>query len=253
MSLVDLHLHLLPGIDDGPADVTAALRHAHRLAANGVHDAVVTPHVGHPDFPVIVSEIPRRTTWLQRALDEAAIALRVRPGGEIHPHAAGRLSRSALEVVAQGPPRARWVLLETPFGTIDEHFTACARRLREMGFGCLVAHPERATGGHARLPELVAGGAVLQVSACSLLGAHGRAARERALTLVRDGSAYVVASDGHGGTRAHTLRDGYEALLIAGVTPERAARLTCANPRFLLDHGIPASLSERVASPSAFA
>lgn len=253
MPFVDLHLHLLPGVDDGPADVTEALRHAQRLVADGVLDVVATPHVGHPDFRVVVAEIPRRVNWLQRALDEAGIRLRVRAGGELHARAGGRLSRSALEVIAQGPPRARWLLVEAPFDGIDEDFLACVRRLREMGFGAVLAHPERAAGGHERLRELIVGGAVLQVSACSLLGAHGAGVRERAVTLVRDGAAYVVASDGHGGRRSHTLRAGRDALIAAGASRERAEQLTGANARFLLRHGIPPLLSERAASPSASA
>lgn len=253
MPFVDLHLHLLPGVDDGPADLAVALRHARRLVDDSVMEAVVTPHVGHPDFPVVVAEIPRRTTRLQRALDDAGIRLRVRPGGELHAAAAGRMSRSALEVIAHGPPRARWLLVEAPFEGIDEDFPACLRRLREMGFGALIAHPERSAGGHERLHEPIAGGAVLQVNACSLLGAYGPQVRERAAGLVRDGSAYVVASDGHGGRRSHTLRDGRDALIAAGASRERAEQLTSANARFLLRHGIPPQLSERAPSPSASA
>ena len=250
MSLVDLHLHLLPGVDDGPADVTEALRHAERLAAAGVHEAVVTPHVGHPRFPVVAAEVPRRTLWLQRALDEAGIPLRVRPGGEIHASAVDRMPRSALDAIAHGPPRARWVLLEAPFAGIGEDFLASVRRLREMGFGTLVAHPERSATGHDLLYELVRGGAVLQVNVCSLLGAHGPDARRRAIAMVRGGSAYVLASDGHGGRRAHTLRAGVEHAVAAGVSAERAARLTQANPRFLLEHGLPA-LRLRDRAPAA--
>lgn len=255
MAFIDLHLHLLPGVDDGPAGLADALVHAHTLAAEGVTEAVLTPHVGHPDFAVEIAEIPRRTEQLRRALAVAGIALRLRPGGEIHPAAAGRLSRSALETVAQGPPQARWVLLEAPFAGIDEHFLASVRRLREMGFASVVAHPERAAAGHELLGRLTAAGAVLQVNTCSLLGVHGPEVRARAIEMVRDGTAYVIASDGHGGSRRHTLRRGHAlALGVAGVSAERAARLTSANPRFLLQHGVPAPLaSASAASPSAIA
>src|ERR1700759_4498544 len=110
MALIDLHLHLLPGVDDGARDEAAALAHAARMAAAGVHEATVTPHVGSSFFPVDVATIAERTAELQRALDRAAIALRVRRGGEIHPEAAAELAPADLELIAQGPPGARWVL-----------------------------------------------------------------------------------------------------------------------------------------------
>src|SRR5688500_9931944 len=118
MAFTDLHLHLLPGVDDGPATLVESLELAHRLAVHGVEEAVVTPPVGHPDVDVGGAEIPRRTHGLARALEQAGIALRVHPGGEIHAGGVQRLSRSALETLAQGPDRARWVLLEAPLAGI---------------------------------------------------------------------------------------------------------------------------------------
>ena len=87
-SYVDLHLHLLPGVDDGPADEQASLEHARRLVGDCVREAVVTPHVGHPAFPVDVASIAARTQRLQAALDAARIPLLLHPGGELHASAA---------------------------------------------------------------------------------------------------------------------------------------------------------------------
>jgi protein-tyrosine phosphatase len=243
MSYVDLHLHLLPGVDDGPRDEREALEHAARMAREGVREAVVTPHVGHPDFPVDVATIPDRTAALQRALDAAQIALRLRPGGEIHPSAAAGLPAAALTTIAHGPAPARWVLLEVPFAGIDDAFVAACRAIRAKGFALVVAHPERAAGlldgGLARLEDELLAGAVLQVNVCSLLGHHGLEAQAAGERLVREGVAYVLASDGHAGRRGHTLRLGFELALAAGASSVQAWRLTQANPRFLLRHGLP--------------
>ena len=85
----------------------------------------------------------------------------------------------------------------------------------------------------------LAAGALLQVNVCSLLGRQGPEARAGAVKLVRDGHAYVLASDGHGGHRAHTLAEGAPAARAAGVSHLRSRQLTEANPRFLLESGIP--------------
>ena len=244
MSHVDLHLHLLPGVDDGPEDDAAALAHADRLARGGVHEATVTPHVGHPDFPLDVRTIPARTRSLQAAIDAAGIELRLHPGGEIHPDAATGLGRDELDVIAHGPAGARWVLLEVPFAGVGAPFLEACRHVRRHGFGLLIAHPERAAGllpaGLARLRPVLEDGALLQVNVCSLLGRHGDEAQHAGARLVRDGLAYVLASDGHGRTRRHTLAEGPPAASRAGASALRGRQLTEANPRFLLHHGIPA-------------
>jgi protein-tyrosine phosphatase len=243
MSHVDLHLHLLPGVDDGPAELDASLVHAERMALDGVREATVTPHVGHPDFPLDVATIPARMRGLQTPLDAAGIPLRLHPGGEIHPEGAGALGRDQLDVIAHGPPGARWVLLEVPFAGIGPAFLQACRHVRDQGFGLVIAHPERAAGflagGLRRLRPVIADGALLQVNVCSLLGRHGPEAQQGATRLVRDGLAYVLASDGHGGRRGHTLAAGPAAAARAGTSAARRRQLTEANPRFLLEHGLP--------------
>jgi protein-tyrosine phosphatase len=249
MHHVDLHLHLLPGVDDGPRDLQASLVHAERLARNGVHEATVTPHVGHPWFPLDVATIPGRTRALQAALDAAGIHLRLHPGGEIHPEAATTLGADELDVIAHGPPGARWVLLEVPFAGIDTPFLDACRHMRDHGFGLLIGHPERAEGflrgGHALLGDEIAAGALLQVNVCSLLGRQGPEARAGAVELVREGLAAVLASDGHGGNRADTLAAGPAAARAAGASEMSSRRLTRDTPRLLLQHGIPARTSDR--------
>jgi protein-tyrosine phosphatase len=244
MSYVDLHLHLLPGVDDGPPDEEAALTHAAVLAAAGVREATVTPHVGHARFPLDVAEIPERTRELQLLLAHEGIELELHPGGEIHPAGAADLSAEELDVIAHGPPGARWVLLEVPFGGISRRFLEACAAVRALGFATVIAHPERASGllsgGLALLRPEMAAGAVLQVNVCSLLGRHGDEAQAAAEHLVRTGLAYVLASDGHGGMRGHTLADGVAPARAAGASAVQAWQMTHANPLFLLRHGIPA-------------
>lgn len=244
MSTVDLHLHLLPGVDDGPADEAASLEHAARMVAEGVHEATVTPHVAHPCFDLDPATIAERTRLLQAALDRERLDLQLHTGGELHPGGAGGLGRDVLELVAQGPPGARWVLLEVPFDGVDSAFAETAARIRAKGFGLVIAHPERAEGllsgvGMAILRRELEHGAVLQVNVCSLLGMHGDEARDAGRRLVRSGLAYLLASDGHGGQRGHTLGFGAAAAQAIGASELQSWQLTQANPRFLLRHGLP--------------
>lgn len=246
MAYVDLHLHLLPGVDDGPADEAASLAHARRLVAAGVAEATVTPHVGHPHFPLDVWTIAERTRALKDLLHGEGLPLRLHPGGEVHPTVAGSISRDELDLVAHGPPGRRWILLEVPFAGVDEAFLSGCARVRHLGFGLVIGHPERAArfaheGLRLLRPQLVLG-AVLQVNVCSLLGRHGGEVESVARRLVRTGLAYVLASDGHGGSRSQTLGEAKALVLDADASAVRAWQLTSANPALLLRDGLDAGV-----------
>jgi protein-tyrosine phosphatase len=253
MSHVDLHVHLLPGVDDGARTMDESLAHARKLMAEGIREVTATPHVRAPLVPVDLDIVPERLAELRAALAQEGIPLSVHAGGEIHASGVAGLTEAELDALAHGPAGARWVLLEMPFDGIDERFLATLGELRGRGYGSLIAHPERAAGflagGLDRLrPELVAG-ALLQVNADSLLGAQGEEARRGAEHLVRSGLACVLGSDGHPGTRDQTVVDGARAAWAAGASAVQCWRLTQANPRFLLVHGIPAVTPAPVASP----
>jgi protein-tyrosine phosphatase len=242
MSLVDLHLHLLPGVDDGARDLSESLRFARRMVDDGVTEATVTPHVGS-SFDHDPLDIPKRVDALQRALDRKSIPLRLHSGGEIHPGGADELSDAVLRTIAHGPGDARWVLFEVPFAGIDDAFLRSCARLRSRGYGLLIAHPERARGlldgGLQRLWPEIENGALLQVNICSLLGNHGPEIQHAAQRLVRAGLAFVLGSDAHPGSREHTVAVGAELAVQAGLSVLAAERLTADNPRFLLEAGIP--------------
>lgn len=243
MSYVDLHLHLLPGVDDGATDLDQSLSHARRMVRDGVTEATVTPHLG-PIWPLEAADIAEHVDDLQWALDAEGIPLRLHAGAEVHARRAARLDDAELDLVAQGPPGARWILFEVPFAGIDEEFAAACAELRARGFGVVIAHPERAAGllagGLRLLRPALSAGAVLQVNVCSLLGRQGPEAQDAAERLLRRGLAYVLASDGHPAGRTHTLAAGLGAAMDAGLTWVQSQRLLRDNPRFLLRHGLPA-------------
>ena len=240
MNRNDLHIHLLPGVDDGPADLPEALALAADAAADGTSVAVATPHI-RPGYVDDVSELPDRVTELQLALVRERISLALRVGGELTHTMVDRLTQTELETIAQGPPSGRWVLLEAPFAGFDEGFHAAAEELRERRFGVLIAHPERAGDPVEVLPALrreVLAGSSLQVNLWSIAGRHGDDAREMGLQLVRDGIAAVVASDAHPGWRRPLLSRAVAELEQAGVEPDMVRTVTSTTPRRLLETGL---------------
>jgi protein-tyrosine phosphatase len=239
---VDLHFHILPGVDDGPATMADSLELALAAVQEGTRTVVATPHV-RSDFVTDPRGLPGRVGEVQRALRAEGIPLTVLCGGELGHDMVGRLRQGELETIAQGPPGARWLLVETPFEGIDWEFHAATQELRDRGLGVLVAHPERSDDavfdGSAGLRHELDAGGLAQVNALSLTGGHGDDATRGAFRLAGDGLVGVVGSDAHGSTRPPALRTARARLIDLGVSPALARVLTLERPRCLVAKGIP--------------
>ena len=242
MSRVDLHFHLLPGVDDGADTVAESVALAAAAAAEQTCTVVATPHV-RPGFVTDVFELPERVRELELRLIEEGVGVALRCGGELAHYMVGSLTQAELELIANGPPGARWLLVESPFAGLSEDFTAATDELRDRGFAVVVAHPERAAGsgegeGAEALRHEERCGSMLQVNAWSLAGRHGVEAQDIARALLMSGRAQLIASDAHGGERAPALALGVEFAEHAGFTAAAAERLVGSNPRRLLERGL---------------
>jgi protein-tyrosine phosphatase len=241
MHTVDLHFHLLPGVDDGPAEMGDSIELARLAVAQGTGTVVATPHV-RSDFFTDVPSLPERLDEVRRALTAEGIVLELLCGGELGHDMVGRLSQSELETIAQGPPGARWLLVETPFEGVDEAFHGATAELRDRGFGVLVAHPERsadaALDGSAGLRYELAAGSRAQLNALSLTGDHGEDACSAAWELISEGLIDVVASDAHGPSRPPALTLARRTMLEVGISSRVAESLIGSAPHRLLAAGI---------------
>jgi len=242
MDHVDLHFHLLPGVDDGPDDLPASLDLARAAVAAGTATVVATPHFREDLGTTDAQEVDARVRDLRAALGAAGVELEVATGAELGHEMAFRLDQGELDLLAQGPPGARWLLVETPFHGIGEDFHAATAELRARGFGVLVAHPERSADASldasAGLRRELAAGSLAQLNALSLTGGHGEEACASAWTLIASGLVAVVASDAHGPTRPPALRLAHEALLDGGLAPATAHALVVSGPRMLMARGM---------------
>ncbi|MDO8211809.1 CpsB/CapC family capsule biosynthesis tyrosine phosphatase [Conexibacter sp. CPCC 206217] len=235
---VDLHVHLLPGVDDGPRDLDATLELAGLEVADGIVTATATPHVASLD----VAEIPARVAEVNAALRDAGIPLTVEGGGELAARGAARLSADELELIAHGPAGARWILLEAPLDGSIAILHSAADTLRDAGYGVVLAHPERChplfereMQGLRRELEL---GSLAQVSSSSLLGLHGIRARRNAVRLLAGGHAGLMASDAHGRRRPPSMTAALAAACELGLDPLEARALCAERPRALLIEGL---------------
>lgn len=228
--MIDLHSHLLPGLDDGPADEAGSLALAAEAYAAGVRVMAATPHL-RQDFPrVQVGELAGRVGALQARLNSEGIALEVVIGGEVDVLWAQAASDEDLRAASYGG-HGHTLLVETPYGELPGMFEDLLFRIRVRGFRILLAHPERNPSFQRdldRLVRLVDGDVLVQLTASSVTGS-GRAGK-LARRLIADGHAHVIAGDLHrsGGNRA-SIADA-----VASVGTERAHWMVTEAPAAIL-------------------
>jgi protein-tyrosine phosphatase len=192
--VIDLHCHILPGIDDGAADLADSIAMARLAAADGINWVCATPHIRH-DHDVRVRDLARRCAALNAALEDELIPVTILPGGEVAETAVEGLDDADLRHVTLGHGAA-WVLLEPRPGPLSDSLDAAVADLDDCGLGAVIAHPERHLGPDAaeRLARLVERGALVQVTAAALLAPSTAPA---VLDLLRQGLVHVLGSDAH--------------------------------------------------------
>jgi protein-tyrosine phosphatase len=195
--VIDLHSHVLPGIDDGPDSIEGSLALARAAAVGGTRTLLATPHVSWR-YPNDASTIARLVHELNERLHTEGIALEVLPGAEI---AMTRLADIEPEELSRlGLGGGRWLLIEPPFTPVLTGLDSILLNLQSRGHRVLLAHPERCHAFHRdpeMLESLVRSGVLTSVTAGSLVGQFGADVRRFALRLARDGLIHNVASDAH--------------------------------------------------------
>jgi protein-tyrosine phosphatase len=212
--MIDLHSHILPGVDDGARTMADSIGIARETVNDGVTAIVATPHV-REDYPTGGETMERLVGEVRAALTHAGIPLDVRTGGEV---ALGPLMAMGTEELRRFSlgGGGRYVLVEFPYYGWPLPLLSEVTRLRSFGVTAIIAHPERSSEIHVRpgrLGPLVDAGALVQLTAASVDGRLGGASRATAMRLLEMGLAHIVASDAHmPGTRAAGLSSAVAAL-----------------------------------------
>jgi protein-tyrosine phosphatase len=208
--LIDLHSHVLPGLDDGAADLEDSLAICRAAAEQGIEVLAATPHV-RDDYPTSPQQMEEALARVQEAVGDL---IRVVPGGELDLAELGRPREELIRFALAGNPS--YLLVETPYTGWPLDFDERLFRLHLAGMTPVLAHPERNGEVQAepeRLRPLVEAGALVQVTAASLDGRLGRATRATGLALVEQELAHLLASDAHSANvRAVGMRAAAEAV-----------------------------------------
>lgn len=211
--VIDLHSHVLPGLDDGAQGLDGALAMLAEMEADGVRMVAGTPHVRH-DYPTTPEGMVAAVRELRVAARDAGCRIEVVPGGELSLSVVDESSPEELQRFALGG-RSHAILVEFPYADWPYLIEKRVARLVERGLTPVLAHPERNERVAAEpglLRPAADAGALVQVTAGSLTGVFGRRASRCARELLALGLVHLVGSDAHG---PHLPRAGLRAAVEA--------------------------------------
>jgi protein-tyrosine phosphatase len=222
--MIDLHSHILPGLDDGPADLEGSLALARAAVEQGTTTMVATPHI-RDDHPFPLEAIQSGVDELNASLSAEGIDLTVVAGGEL---AISKIpDLDADELGSLGLGASRYLLVESPYTHTSQLLEHVLFDLQSQGFRPVLAHPERSPSfltDEVRLKRLVERGVLCSVTAMSMQGGFGGQVQEFTARLLWDGLVHNVASDTHSANRRPpALSGGFDALAkdVAGLLEQR--------------------------------
>jgi protein-tyrosine phosphatase len=253
--LIDIHHHILPGLDDGPADREQALAMCRSAAANGITTIVATPHMLDGVYRVTADQVRRGVEALNRLLLERWTDRKeqterpstsklsppppppvILPGADVHLHEdlVAKVKRGDVLTIND---TGAYLLLELPPTVMLSRLGRFLADMLAAGVRPILTHPER----HPRIAEedgelegWARGGGLVQVTAGAYLGRFGRTAQEAAERWARAGLVHVIATDAHPlPGREPLLREAAERLqAVAGA--EAAGRIVKGNPERII-------------------
>jgi protein-tyrosine phosphatase len=231
--VIDLHTHVLPGVDDGARSIEDARMLARKAALEGVTAMAATPHVRF-DWPTRADQMERAVEALRADFLEQYVPVEVLHGGEIALDLLWEIQREDLArfTIAQ---TGRYLLLEFPYRGTATRLMAAVRALRADGITPILAHPERNPAVQDRpdsLEALVDAGALVQLTSGSLNPEGDRAVERAARRLITLGLVHCLGSDVHG---PHIPRETGLAAASAALDDEPLARyLTLEAPNAIV-------------------
>lgn len=237
MSFVDIHCHLLPGIDDGAQDMSMALQMTCKAVKNGIGRIVVTPHIQPGIYDNNISLIQSVFDQYQAAVTEEQLKVELAFAAEYHltPELLAAVEAQQVPFLGEADGE-KILLLELPHTSVPATAVQLVRWLRTNHIRPLIAHPER-NQGIIRHPEkmrpLASLGALFQLTAGSITGVFGSKSQHAAEQILKSGLGHVIASDAHNLSRRSPELAGAMQAAAEIVGESKASDMVDATPRKL--------------------
>lgn len=212
--MIDIHTHILPGLDDGAGDWDDTLNMARAAESEGITTIIATPHHANGTYINFADDVTAHTQSINERLMEAGVSVTIRAGQEIRVHDDLLDAWNRKELLSLAG--SNYVLVEMPSSRIPKAMMELIHELKILNLKPIIAHPERnaeVVQHPERLAELVEAGAFSQVTSHSLLGGFGKRIEQSAWSLLKSGHIHIVSSDAHHiEKRGFRLLESYELI-----------------------------------------
>lgn len=235
--MIDLHAHILPGIDDGAKDMCMSAEMLEIAARDGITDMIVTPHFIHGDIDNTADKIKQQLVQLAAEAEHRNISVSLYPGSEVFicPEVPALLQEGKIQTLND----SRYVLIELPMAMVPEYTEDVLYEVRLLGYTPVIAHPERNMMMGRKpgiLKELVEQGALAQVNATSITGLYGKRIERIAMKMIANGWVHFVCSDAHSCRGRAPILSRARERISRKYGKEKADRLFEANGRSVLSN-----------------
>lgn len=213
--LIDLHCHMLPGVDDGAKNLSFALDMARSAVDEGITHIVLTPHHMDGDYTNHRRDVIAGVTKFQQAIKDEEIQLTVFPGQEVHltGDLLSALDNHDILYLDEG---GRYLLLELPHSGVPEYTENMIFELKTRGITPIIAHPERNHGFQKnpdKLFDIIQLGCLTQLTSSSYLGIFGDDVEKLTSQIIDAGMGFVFSSDAHNFKgRRFVMKEAFEKL-----------------------------------------
>ncbi len=248
--MIDLHAHILPGLDDGASNLDESAEMCLMAGLDGVRTIVATPHTGNGTYDNNRTRIIAAVRELSSYLKQKGVSVEILPGADTYIHA--HLDRRILDGhVLTINDNMRYVMVEFPKHAVPPNLIEWLFRMTLAGFVPVLTHPERNTALSRKLDivrEWVEKGGLVQLTAMSLTGAFGQKIRECSEELLQRNLVHVIASDAHSSTRRPPLLSEAVERAASLVGPVYARTLVEDNPAAIIagaPFAIPAPIEKK--------
>jgi protein-tyrosine phosphatase len=234
--MIDLHAHILPGMDDGASDISESIAMARVASGDGIKTIAATPHVLQGVFDNGKDEILSAVEKLNKTLREQNIAINILPGAEYNletdlPH---KLARGELLTINNN---GRYLLVELPSVFLPGYTAQILYEIQLQGVIPIIAHPERNSSfinRPAALKEMISRGILAQITSASITGLFGKRVQQTAFSFLKQGLVHLVSSDAHSSRgRAPLLSRAYQEI-EKHMDRNYAEQIVCQNPYLII-------------------
>lgn len=214
--MIDIHCHILPGIDDGVKDIDTAICMARFAYENGTSTIIATSHFWYGYYESNFQYVSDKVKKLSNILKANGINIELKPGQEIFLD--GHILEFYKSSTIRGLNGSRYLLLELPMDKLPHNALDSIYELRLMGAEVIIAHPEiymYIIDKPSIINDFIREGCLFQINAGSIMGKRGHAIKKTSEILIKHNICQFIATDAHGiGKRRPELKSAYKHINV---------------------------------------